>query len=55
MLGLRNELYGDKVLSEIKFVAVEAKNLYNLEEGLAKGMKKAIPAMMKKVKEILKK
>lgn len=45
---------GLKVPSQIKIIAVEAKNLYNLGEGLTEEMKKAIPVIMKKVKETLK-
>jgi Ni,Fe-hydrogenase maturation factor len=48
-------LHGNKAQFEIRIIAVEAKNLYNLGEGLTKEMKKAIPVIMKKVKEILKK
>jgi len=47
-------LYRDKVPSEIKTIAVEDKNLYNLGEELIEEMKKAIPAIIMKVKEILK-
>jgi Ni,Fe-hydrogenase maturation factor len=47
--------FGFKIISKIKIIAVEAKNLYNLGEELTKEMKNAIPAIMKKVKEILKK
>jgi len=45
---------GLKVPSQIKIIAVEAKNLYNLGEGLTEEMKKAIPVIMKKVKKTLK-
>jgi hydrogenase maturation protease len=45
---------GLKVPSQIKIIAVEAKNLYNLGEGLTEEMKKAIPVIVKKVKETLK-
>ena len=45
---------GLKVPSQIKIIAVEAKSLYNLGEGLTEEMKKAIPAIIKKVKETLK-
>jgi len=46
---------GLKVPSQIKIIAVEAKNLYNLGEGLTEEMKKSIQVIMKKVIEILKK
>ena len=45
---------GLKVPSRIKIIAVEAKNMYNLGEGLSKEMTKAIPAIVKEVKKILK-
>ena len=46
---------GLKVPSEIRIVAVEAKNLYNLGERLTDEMKKAIPVIINKAIEILKK
>ncbi len=42
-----------KVPSAVKVVAVEAKNMYNLGEGLTEEMKKAVPAIAKKIKNIL--
>lgn len=42
-----------KVPSRIKIIAVEAKNMYNLGEGLTEEMKKAIPAIVRKVREVL--
>jgi Ni,Fe-hydrogenase maturation factor len=42
-----------KVPSGVKVVAVEAKNMYNLGEGLTEEMKKAVPAIAKKIKNIL--
>jgi hydrogenase maturation protease len=42
-----------KVPSRIKIIAVEAKNIYNLGEGLTEEMKKAIPAIVRKVREVL--
>lgn len=46
---------GLKVPSKIKIIAVEAKNMYNLGEGLTENMIKAIPSIMQKVREVLKK
>jgi len=46
---------GLKVPSRIKIIAVEAKNMYSLGEGLTKEMTKAIPDIMQKVREVLKK
>lgn len=45
---------GLKVPSQIKIVAVEAKNIYNLGEGLSPKMKKAIPKIVSQVKAIIK-
>ena len=45
---------GLKVPSQIKIIAIEAKNIYNLGEGLTEEMKKALPAIVEKVKKILK-
>ena len=45
---------GLKVPSQIKIVAVEAKNIYNLGEGLTPEMKKALPKIVSQVKKILK-
>ena len=42
-----------KVPSKVKVVAVEAKNMYNLGEGLTEEMNKAVPAIANKVKNIL--
>lgn len=47
-------LSGLALLDRIKIIAVEAKNMYNLGEGLSKEMTKAIPAIVKEVKKILK-
>jgi len=45
---------GLKVPSQIKIIAIEAKNIYNLGEGLTEEMKKALPAIIEKVKKVLK-
>ncbi|MFB0566340.1 MAG: hydrogenase maturation protease [Candidatus Aminicenantaceae bacterium] len=45
---------GLKVPSKIRIVAAEAKNLYNLGEGLSEEMTEALPAILQKVKEVLK-
>jgi len=37
---------GQKVPEEIQIIAVEAKNMYNLGEGLTKEMKLAVPAII---------
>ena len=42
-----------KVPSKVKVVAVEAKNLYNLGEGLTDKMKKAVPEIALRVKRVL--
>jgi len=42
-----------KVPSKVKVVAVEAKNMYNLGEGLTAEMKKAVPVIAEKVKRVL--
>ncbi len=44
---------GLKMPSEIKIIAVEAKNLYNLGEKLSEEMKKSIPSIVQKVIETL--
>ncbi len=44
---------GLNVPSRIKIIAVEAKNLYNLGEGLTEEMKQAIPAIVKEVNKVL--
>ncbi len=44
---------GVHVPSTIKVVAVEAKNIYDLGEGLSAEMQKSIPAVIRKVKEVL--
>ncbi len=44
---------GLRVPSEIKIIAVEAKNQYNLGEGLTEEMTNAIPAIVKEVKKVL--
>jgi hydrogenase maturation protease len=43
-----------KVPARIRIIAVEAKNLYNLGEGLSEEMRIAIPVIAEKVKKILK-
>lgn len=43
-----------KVPTRIRIIAVEAKNLYNLGEGLSEEMRIAIPVIAEKVKKILK-
>lgn len=42
-----------KVPSQIKIIAVEAKNMYNLGEGLTEEMARAIPAIVDQVKKTL--
>ena len=42
-----------QVPSRIKIIAVEAKNIYNLGEGLTQEMTKAIPAIVEQVKNVL--
>jgi len=42
-----------KVPSKVKIIAVEAKNMYNLGEGLTEEMKKAIPAIASRIKKAL--
>jgi len=44
---------GLRVPSKIKIVAVEAKNIYNLGEGLSQEMKKALPKIISQVKKVL--
>jgi hydrogenase maturation protease len=44
---------GLKVPSKIDIIAVEAKNLYNMGEGLTPEMTKAIPEIIQKLKEFL--
>ncbi len=44
---------GLEVPSRIKIVAVEARNMYNLGEGLSEEMARAIPAVIERVKDIL--
>ncbi len=44
---------GLKVPSKIDIIAVEAKNLYNMGEGLTPEMTKAIPEIIQKLKELL--
>jgi len=44
---------GLQVPSRIKIIAVEAKNLYNLGEGLTEEMTEAIPEIVKEVKRVL--
>lgn len=39
--------------SEIKIIATEAKNVYCLGEGLSEEMKVKLPAIIKKVKDVL--
>jgi len=45
---------GLKVPSKIDIIAVEAKNLYNMGEGLTPEMIAAIPEIVQKLKELLK-
>jgi len=49
------EKLGLKVPREIKIIAVEAKNMYNLGEGLSSKMKKALPSIIEEVKSVLRK
>jgi hydrogenase maturation protease len=42
-----------KMPEEIRIIAVEAKNMYNLGEGLTPKMKAALPSIIKEVKKIL--
>jgi len=56
---LRHELkarkkMGLKIPSKIRIIAVEAKNMYNLGEGLTEEMAKAVPSIVEKVKKVLK-
>jgi hydrogenase maturation protease len=44
---------GLKVPAEIKIIAVEAKDMYNLGEGLTSEMKKAIPKIMEELRMLL--
>jgi hydrogenase maturation protease len=44
---------GLKVPSRIKIIAVEAKDLYNLGEGLTPEMEKVIPKIMQKLKNLI--
>ncbi len=44
---------GLPVPSSIQVVAVEAKNIYSLGEGLSEEMKEQLPAIAEKVKEVL--
>ena len=48
-------MYGNIVPSEIRIIAVEAKNLYNLGERLTQEMQELISAAEIKVKEMLRK
>jgi len=45
---------GLKVPTQIKIIAVEAKNMYNLGEGLSPKMKEAIPKIIQELKSLLK-
>lgn len=45
---------GLKVPKKIKIIAVEAKNIYNLGEGLTEEMTKVIPGIVENVKKVLK-
>jgi len=45
---------GLKVPREIQVIAVEAKNIYHLGEGLSEKMKEALPAILQKAREVLK-
>jgi hydrogenase maturation protease len=44
---------GEKVPAQIDIIAVEAKNLYHLGEGLTEEMVKAIPEIIHKLKDLL--
>jgi len=44
---------GEKVPSQIDIIAVEAKNLYHMGEGLTEEMTRAIPEIILKLKELL--
>ncbi len=44
---------GLKVPSDIKILAVEAKNIYHLGEGLSEVMASAVPKIIQKVKDLL--
>jgi len=44
---------GEKVPSQIDIIAVEAKNLYHMGEGLTEEMTRAIPEIIQKLKELL--
>lgn len=44
---------GLKVPSRIEIIAVEAKNMYNLGEGLSEEMKRVLPDLVEKVKRAL--
>jgi hydrogenase maturation protease len=46
---------GLKVPGRIKIIAVEAKNMYNLGEGLTPEMKKAVPDILSRLNSILRK
>ena len=46
---------GLKMPESIEIIAVEAKNIYNLGEGLTKEMKKSIPKIIEMTKKLLKK
>lgn len=52
MIEMGREL-GLKVPSKIKIIAVEAKDLYNLGEGLTPRMEKAIPQILQELRELL--
>ena len=47
------EKLGLEIPSKIKIIAVEAKNMYNLGEGLTEEMTKVIPAIVEQVKKVL--
>jgi len=55
VFGLGNELPGNKAPSEIRIIAVEAKNLYNLGEGLTQEIQELFPVAEIKGKEMLRK
>ena len=48
------EKIGLEVPSKIKIIAVEAKNMYNLGEGLTEEMTRVIPELVEEVKKVLK-
>jgi hydrogenase maturation protease len=45
---------GLKVPDAVKIIAVEAKNIYNLGEGLSEDMERCLPDIVRKIKNVLK-